>query len=177
MAERRETMVRMGELAASRTHGDVLVSLGLGSCIGVAIIDPHTRATGLAHIMLPATTPGTRSASAKFADEGVPALLDALTSLGGRRSRLEAVLVGGAAMFAIKRPSESGLDIGARNADAVHAALKAHAIPVRATAIGGSTGRTIRIYVAEARVTVKEAGGKEGDLWRSRVPVRSQVPA
>ncbi len=29
-------MVRMGELAVSAAAGDVLVSLGLGSCIGLA---------------------------------------------------------------------------------------------------------------------------------------------
>ena len=32
-------MVRMGELAASAVAGDVLVSLGLGSCIGLALVD------------------------------------------------------------------------------------------------------------------------------------------
>ena len=34
-----ETMVRMGELAVSSAPGHVLVSLGLGSCIGLALID------------------------------------------------------------------------------------------------------------------------------------------
>lgn len=177
MVEPRETMVRMGELAATRDHTDVLVSLGLGSCIGVAVVDPHTRVAGLAHVMLPVTTPGAESPGAKFADEGVPALLEAVAELGGRRSRLEAILVGGAAMFAVRRAPDSGLDIGARNAEAVQVALREHRVPVRATATGGSTGRTIRIYVAETRVTVKEAGGKESDLWASRASGRARVPA
>ena len=34
-----ETMVRMGELALSSNPGDVLVSIGLGSCIGLALLD------------------------------------------------------------------------------------------------------------------------------------------
>ena len=34
-----ETMVRMGEYAASAAAGDILVSLGLGSCIGLALLD------------------------------------------------------------------------------------------------------------------------------------------
>ena len=161
MAGHRETMVRMGELAATRSADEVLVSLGLGSCIGVAVIDPHSRVAGLAHIMLPAATPGAASPGARSADEGVPALVDAVVELGARRSRLEATLVGGAAMF-------SGLDIGARNAEAVHAALAAERIPVRAAATGGSTGRTIRIYVSVARVTVTEAGGRETDLGPGR---------
>ena len=34
-----ETMVRMGDLAVSKTPGEVLVSIGLGSCIGLALIE------------------------------------------------------------------------------------------------------------------------------------------
>ena len=50
-----ETMVRMGELAISDTPGDVLVSLGLGSCIGLALVDKRAGVAGLAHIVLPQT--------------------------------------------------------------------------------------------------------------------------
>ena len=48
-----ETMVRMGELAASAVAGDVLVSLGLGSCIGLALVDRRLGVAGLAHVVLP----------------------------------------------------------------------------------------------------------------------------
>ena len=48
-----ETMVRMGELAASAVAGDVLVSLGLGSCIGLALVDRRHGVAGLAHVVLP----------------------------------------------------------------------------------------------------------------------------
>ena len=41
---------------------------------------------------------------------------------------------------------------------AVGAAWAGHA------ATGGSVGRTIRIYVGDARVTCKEAGGREFDV-------------
>ena len=33
------TVVRIGEQAASASHGDVLSSVGLGSCIGLALLD------------------------------------------------------------------------------------------------------------------------------------------
>ena len=51
-----ETMVRMGELAASAVADDVLVSLGLGSCIGLALIDKRVGVAGLAHVVLPASS-------------------------------------------------------------------------------------------------------------------------
>ena len=52
--EMAEIMVRMGEFACPRTAGDVLVSLGLGSCIGLALIDRRAAVAGLAHVVLPA---------------------------------------------------------------------------------------------------------------------------
>ena len=48
-------MVRMGELAASAVAGDVLVSLGLGSCIGLALLDRRVGVAGLAHVVLPSS--------------------------------------------------------------------------------------------------------------------------
>ena len=48
-----EISVRMGELAASRESGCVLVTIGLGSCIGLALVDTGAGIAGLADIMLP----------------------------------------------------------------------------------------------------------------------------
>ena len=35
---------------------DALTTIGLGSCIGIALYDPSTKISGLAHIMLPDST-------------------------------------------------------------------------------------------------------------------------
>ena len=35
---------------------DILTTIGLGSCIGIALYDPTTKISGLAHIMLPDST-------------------------------------------------------------------------------------------------------------------------
>ena len=152
-----QTMVRMGELAASGTPGDVLVSLGLGSCIGLALVDQRRGIAGLAHIMLPEALAGGGLAG-KFADVAVPALVERTTALGTSRPMLEAVLVGGAQMFSL---GDSGaMDIGARNVTAVREALAKERIPVVAAATGGAKGRTIRVVPGGA-VLSKEAGGAE----------------
>jgi chemotaxis protein CheD len=157
-----ETMVRMGELAVSRIPGDVLVSIGLGSCIGLALVDRARSLAGLAHVMLPESTGATDVASRhKFADLAVPALLDKLVALGAAPARLEAVLVGGAKMFAF---GGSSLDIGARNEEATLAQLKHRGIKVAARATSGTKGRTIRVHVAGGRILCKEAGGTETTL-------------
>lgn len=156
-----ETMVRMGELAVSSAPGHVLVSLGLGSCIGLALIDRKMGIAGLAHVVLPQSQGHAQQNPRKFADLAVPEMLGELEQLGARKIRLEAVLVGGASMFAV---SAASLEVGQRNEAAVRELLLKQRIPVVAAATGGSKGRTIRVDVATASVTVREAGGKDTEL-------------
>ena len=156
-----ETMVRMGELAVSSVPGDVLVSLGLGSCIGLALIDRKMGIAGLAHVVLPQSQGQEESNARKFADHAVPELVSELEAAGARRVRLEAVLVGGASMFAV---SSSNLEVGQRNEAAVRDLLNSLRIPVRAAATGGDRGRTIRVDVSTGTVTFREAGGHDTEL-------------
>ena len=155
-----DVVVRMGELAASASAGDVLVCVGLGSCIGLALVCRDGRACGLAHIVLPESAGREAERPAKYAERGVPALVAALGALGVRPDSLDAVLVGGAQMFSMS----TGMEIGARNEAAVRAALRGFGIPVTATATAGSVGRTVRVHVATGNVTVREAGANEETL-------------
>jgi chemotaxis protein CheD len=152
-----ERMVRMGELAISDTPGDVLVSLGLGSCIGLALVDKRAGVAGLAHIVLPVSsgTPKPETMN-KFADHAVPALLDGMVERGASRVFMQAALVGGASMFAA-----AGLEVGQRNAEAVRELVAGRRVPVVAEAVGGSRGRTVKVNVASGTVSVREAGGVE----------------
>ena len=84
----------MGELAASAVAGDVLVSLGLGSCIGLALLDRRLGVAGLAHVVLPASGGHAAREPWKFADIAVPELIDrvvdarrASAAAGGRARR------------------------------------------------------------------------------------------
>lgn len=154
-----ETMVRMGDLAVSRDPDEVLVTIGLGSCIGVALVDRVRSLAGLAHVMLPASQCANHDVPAgKFADLAVPALVEALTGLGSSRTRLEAVVVGGARMFSFSNPA---LDIGARNEEATLAELRRAGIRVAAQETSGTTGRTIRVHVDGGVVVCKPTGGTE----------------
>ena len=154
-------MVRMGELAASAVADDVLVSIGLGSCIGLALVDRRAGVAGLAHVVLPDSGGKSGPESFKFADHAVPELIERVVAAGGRRSTLDAVLVGGASMFAV---STAALEVGQRNEAAVRDQLGAARINVLAAATGGDRGRTIRVHVGSRRVTVREAGGSVQEL-------------
>ena len=154
-------MVRMGELAASAVAGDVLVSLGLGSCIGLALVDRRLGVAGLAHVVLPTSGGNAEPGTFKFADHAVPELIDRVLAAGARRQMLDAVLVGGASMFAV---SSASLEVGQRNEAAVRDELDVARIRVIASETGGTRGRTIRVHVGTRRITVREAGGVEHDL-------------
>jgi chemotaxis protein CheD len=156
----------MGELSASRVPGHVLASIGLGSCIGLVLLDPDRPVAGLAHIMLPESNGDAGASAGKFADTAVPALLDELVKVGALRSRLRAVLVGGAHMFSF---GSAGLDIGRRNEDATRTALGAFGIGVDAAATGGTKGRTVRVDVDTRVVTVKEPGAPEQTIYGLRI--------
>jgi chemotaxis protein CheD len=145
----------MGEMSISANADDELVAIGLGSCIGLAFIDRTAGVAGLAHVVLP-DSQGTAGPPPKFADTAVPALLDAVQKLGARKERVEAVLVGGAKMFALG----AGLDIGARNDAAVRAKLADARIRIATTETGGGSGRTMRVAVGAGSVSVHVAGGK-----------------
>jgi chemotaxis protein CheD len=155
-----EIAVRMGEIAVSSNPGELLLSIGLGSCIGLALVDQRRGIAGLAHVMLPEAIPGGGPVG-KFADLAVPELIAQTTALGTTKTMLKAVLVGGAQMFSLG--GSGALDIGVRNDAAVRAALAKERIAIVAAETGGSKGRTIRVTPGGA-VLSKEAGGAEIEL-------------
>lgn len=164
--------VRMGELVVSSVAAEEIVAIGLGSCIGLALLDRAAGVAGLVHIVLPESQNGTGPA-AKFANTAVPELIDQMRRAGAQRSRLEAAMAGGAKMFALG----SGMDIGARNDAAVREALARAQIRVRAAATGGNRGRTVRVQVGDCTVHVQEAGGEKIPLIGDRAPAPRQFPA
>ena len=135
---------------------DNLTTLGLGSCIGIALYDPSTKITGLAHIMLPDSTAIRNNSNAeKFADTGIQKLYDEMIKLGARKMRLVAKIAGGAKMFAI---ADSTMNVGARNAEASKAKLRQLGIRILAEDTGLNYGRTVEIYSETGDYVIKAVG-------------------
>jgi len=151
----------MGEIEISKRTGDELVARGLGSCIGLALIDSTSGVAGMAHIVLPEAN-GPDPEPGKFADLAVPALIAGVQKAGAVMRRVDAVMAGGARMFQLGE-----MDIGARNAAAVKEALTRAGVRVKAADTGGNRGRTMRLTVGEFDVTVKEAGGEPKSLFNA----------
>ena len=80
--------VGMADLKVGKSP-DVLTTLGLGSCVGVAIYDPVTKISGLLHCMLPDSTQfRNNSNKAKYADSGIDELISQMVKLGAVKMKL-----------------------------------------------------------------------------------------
>ena len=133
---------------------DLLMTAGLGSCIGICIHDPFLKVGGLAHIMLPTASGSLGGNPAKYADTGLELLLQEISGMGANQSRLRAKIAGGAQMFSFPgRPPV--LKIGDRNAETVVQELKKHRIPLLAIEVGGSFGRTIHFDVGTGQLRIR----------------------
>ncbi len=138
---------------------DGLTTLGLGSCVGVAVRDPVTKIGGLLHAMLPdSTVLRNNTCIEKFVDSGLDELVRQMIKAGANRSRLEAKLAGGAQMFAFQRNSDL-VKVGERNAEAARKKLRAMHIKLLAEDTGLNYGRTV-IYYPETGIYVIKAVGK-----------------
>jgi len=154
--------VGLGEVAVTRAgSAEHLVAHGLGSCIALCLFDPVSKVAGLAHVVLPGSDPSDRP-NGRFAGSALPALLDALTAIGGTADprRYQARLAGGAHVLAIG--GSRSPRIGAMNAEAVKAALTAAAVPLVAEDIGGGLGRTVWFDPSDGGlIRVRTVGGLE----------------
>ncbi|MBO5242060.1 MAG: chemotaxis protein CheD [Lachnospiraceae bacterium] len=139
---------------------DKVTTLGLGSCVGIAIRDPETGIGGLAHIMLPDSTQIKENSNiAKFADTGIEELVRCIVKAGGARRRLVAKIAGGAQMFAFQNNSNL-VRVGERNVEASKAKLKELGIPILAQDTGENYGRTV-VFSPENGEFLIRAVGKE----------------
>lgn len=146
--------VGMADYKVGRSPSN-LISYGLGSCIGISLYDPVKKVGGLLHIMLPDSTQARSSENpAKFADTGIPLMINDVVSLGASKSRLVAKIAGGAMMFSFSNASDA-MRIGTRNAETCKQVLKRNGIKVIAEDTGGTYGRTVSIDLATGSYKVK----------------------
>ncbi len=145
--------VGMADYKTARSP-DILLTAGLGSCIGICIYDPFLKVGGMAHIMLPTASGSMGGNPAKYVDTALELLLNELAGMGVYKSRLRAKIAGGAQMFSFpgKPPV---LKIGERNAEAVEQELKRNGIPLLVADVGGSFGRTIHFDVGTGELRIR----------------------
>ncbi len=158
-------VVGMADCHVSASSEECVATYALGSCIGLAVYDPNARVGGLLHFMLPDSSIAGKGESNpfKFADTGIPRLLDQVCALGASKRRLEVWAAGAASML----ESAGGFEIGKRNHQALRRLLWKSGLLLTAEAVGGNQSRSVRIEIGTGNFWVQESG-EEHKLFRPR---------
>ncbi len=152
--------VGMADLKVCKSP-DGITTLGLGSCVGIAIRDPMTKIGGLAHVMLPDSTAIRQNNNIyKFADTGIVELVRLMELEGAKKARMVAKIAGGAQMFAFQNKTDL-VRVGDRNVEASKKALKALGIPILAEDTGENFGRTVIFYPETGDYVIRAVGKAE----------------
>jgi len=137
---------------------NALTTLGLGSCIGLCLYDSVAKIAGMIHIMLPYSTNGVGECNpAKYADTGIPLLINWMERKGAVKNRLTAKMAGGAQMFAFNSNNDI-IQIGKKNIIATKEYLEKMNIRIVAEDTGGNCGRTIEFYSNDGSLLIKTIG-------------------
>ena len=155
----RELRVKVADFAVAKGEA-VLATIGLGSCVAIAIHDPALQVGGLAHVLLPSEGLSRDAGNrAKFPSTAVPLLIEEMRKIGARGPYV-AKIVGGSSMFGALLPA-GGINMGERNVLASRQALDVAGIRLAAQDVGGDYGRSVYFHVSDGRVLVRSL--KTGD--------------
>lgn len=138
---------------------DGVTTLGLGSCVGIALRDPVLKIGGLVHIMLPDSKSmhASNISVEKFADTGIVELVKQLEAMGAGRTRLVAKIAGGATMFQVQSRNDV-MKIGERNVEATIRTLEELNIKLLAQDTGENYGRTVTFYPETGEFHIRAVG-------------------
>lgn len=149
--------VGMAEAKITRSPGR-LVTVGLGSCVGIILYDKLSKISGLVHIMLPYNNSKKSNVNEfKFADSGVKVLIKMMLDFGANQKFIVSKIAGGAQMFATKAKLDI-MNIGLRNVIATKEILNELGIPIISEDTGGNYGRTIEFSSENGMLFIKTIG-------------------
>ena len=146
----RSVKVKMAEYGVVEAP-DQLITIGLGSCVGITLYDKYNKVGGMVHIMLPENRKGLKPA--KYADTGIPLLIEEMENLGAKTNYLKAKIAGGAKMFSVSS-KDSTLNVGERNVIKVKEVLKDLGIRILGEDTGANYGRTMKFFTDDGRVII-----------------------
>jgi len=151
-------MIGIGEY---RVGSFPMMTIGLGSCIGLTLYDPQHKTGAMVHIMLPDSS-GRTERPGKYADTAIPLLIKELDKIGSNQRSLVAKIAGGACMFEY---FGTNLNIGERNTEKVRIGLKEQGIKLSAEDVGGKVGRSVTFFPANGgKVSIRRADGVTSEI-------------
>ena len=155
IADSYELRVKVADYAVAADG--LITTVGLGSCVAIALYDSVARVGGLAHVLLPDQAMSRdRSNPAKFPATAVPLLVEHMQKLGAMPIRIRAKIAGGASMFSnFSSAGGGGINIGERNIAAVRTVLSEVKVPIVAEDVGSDHGRSVFLHLDDGHVEVR----------------------
>jgi chemotaxis protein CheD len=139
--------VGSGKLEVSGDPEVVLITESLCPSLAVTMYDPHARVGGMLHLELPDSSIDPANAKhepGRFADTGIPLLIEEVCRHGAQKPRLETRLTGGATG---EVTDPAAVTAAKRNYLAVRKLLWKEGIIISAGAFGGTASRTTGIQI------------------------------
>lgn len=157
MHAKNEVRVGIADYSIVFAPGSV-ITMGLGSCVGIAFYDRIKKVAGLVHIMLPDSTQFKNITNPmKYADLAVPTLLDKMMKLGCSKRNIVVKIAGGASMFNFT-DKKIVSDIGKRNIEATKNIINLLGLTLISEDVGGDKGRTMIVEAENGTVKIRVVG-------------------
>ncbi len=163
MLEENILEVQIAQMVLSQAPS-VLVTKGLGSCLGITFFDPLKKIGAMAHPMLPDFSKGRLQANpSRFVNSVIMNVLEELKKKGCSASRLEIKMFGGAHMFSFIN-TDSVLNVGQKNIEMALTVFKELGLNILVQEVGGTFGRTIFLNLETGRVLIKTVSWGEKEV-------------
>jgi chemotaxis protein CheD len=149
-------IVGVADMKVSSQSEDLLVTHGLGSCLGIVAYDPVAKVGGMLHVMMPTASANPEKAKANpwmFVDSGMPAFFKAMEAAGAVKNRCRMKVAGGAAVM-----QNDYFAIGKKNYISLKKVLWQHGVLINAEDVGGNVARTMYMAIETGRVWLTTAG-------------------
>ncbi len=158
-------MIGVGEYGVSKTSGEKIKTMALGSCVSVVILHPPTKSVGMVHVALPESKTNQERAKERpgyFADTGVPELLKTMDRLSGetKTKRYIVKLTGGAKVM----DPNNLFNIGDRNVLAIKKILWKFGMGPVAEDTGGQISRTVAVHVDTGKIIISSPGRADWEI-------------
>jgi chemotaxis protein CheD len=150
-----------GAYIVSAQADHVLVTV-LGSCVAACLRDPLAGIGGMNHFMLPSSTHGVWAgipSSLRYGNFAMEQMINEILRGGGRRSRLQAKLFGGASVI-------GNTSIGRSNADFVESYLHEEGIEIIGSDLRGSHARRVHYSPVSGQAFMRNLPREDASVAR-----------